>query len=92
MERIYSGKFQEMPSGGTDITIERKYESYNITIKLVFRDGWGSEPFIRLYFEYIHNSNLILLVFCDIKTLNTIRDRWYHFYKEKANLEKSKIF
>ena len=91
IERIKSGKFQKMPSGGDIITIQRKYESKNIMIKLNFLDGWGSEPYVNLYLGYIHNSNIILLVFSDINTLNILRDRWNHFYKEKANLENSII-
>ena len=81
IERIKSDKFQEIPSGGDIITIRRKYESKNIMINLIFDDGWGSESYIRKYWGYIHRSNIILLVFSDIKTLNTLRDSRYHFYK-----------
>ena len=41
--------------------------------------------------QYIRKSDIVLLVFSTIETLNTIRERWYNFYKENANLEISKF-
>ena len=63
----------------------------NLIINLLFKDTAGHERFQEVPLQYIRDSHIVLLVFCDIKTLNTIRDRWYHFYKEKANIENSRF-
>ncbi len=87
IERIKTGKFQEFYPGENIKIIRREYERKNIMINLIFCDGCGSEQYIKLYLGYIHNCNIILLVFDDINTLNILRVRWYLFYKEKANIE-----
>ena len=95
IQRIKDGKFNETVQATIYLDhfcIERKYEKKNLIINLLFKDTAGHEKFQDVPLQYIRDSHIVLLVFCDIKTLNTIRDRWYHFYKEKANLEKSKIF
>ncbi len=68
-------------------TIQKK----NIKIALCFKDTAGQELYKELPLQYIRNSHIVLLVFSTIETLNTIRERWYNFYKENANLEISKF-
>ena len=41
--------------------------------------------------QYIRDSHVVLFVFCDIKTLNKIKERWVKFYKEKANEDNSRF-
>ena len=41
-----------------------------------------------LLLQYIRNSHVVLLVFCNIQTLEVIKNRWYTFYKKNANIPK----
>ena len=96
IKRIYDGSFQEImfttANHYNDFFVKRKYTKKNITIDLRFRDTAGQERFQKsLSPNYIRNSNIVLLVFCDVETLNTVRERWYNFYKENANIEKSRF-
>ena len=59
--------------------IKRKYEKKNIIISLNINDVKN----INNYKGNIH-SNIILLVFCNIKTLNYIKEK-YILYNEKLN-------
>ena len=94
IQRIKDGKFNEMVQATTYLDhfcIERKYEKKNIIINLLFKDTAGHERYQEVPIQYIRDSHIVLLVFCDIKTLNTIKERWYHFYKEKANIDNSRF-
>ena len=94
IQRIKDDKFNETVQATIYLDhfcIERKYEKKNLIINLLFKDTAGQEKHQEEPIQYIRDSHIVLLVFCDIKTLNTIRDRWYHFYKEKANIENSRF-
>ena len=94
IKRIHDDSFQELmfsTHGMSDFFIERNYIKKNIKIALCFKDTAGQELYKELPLQYIRNSHIVLLVFSTIETLNTIRERWYNFYKENANLEKSKF-
>ena len=94
IQRIKDDKFNETVQATIYLDhfcIERKYEKKNLIINLLFKDTAGQEKYQKEPIQYIRDSHIVLLVFCDIKTLNTIRDRWYHFYKEKANIENSRF-
>ena len=94
IKRIYDGSFQDTmfsTHGFEDFFVKRKYNKKNLTISLCFKDTAGQERYQELPLQYIRNSHIILLVFCNIETLNTIRERWYQFYKEKSNLDISKF-
>ena len=94
IQRIKDGKFNETVQATIYLDhfcIERKYEKKNLIINLLFKDTAGQEKYQEQPIQYIRDSHIVLLVFCDIKTLNTIRDRWYHFYKEKENIENSRF-
>ena len=94
IKRIHDDSFQELmfsTHGMSDFFIERNYTKKNIKIALCFKDTAGQELYKELPLQYIRNSHIVLLVFSTIETLNTIRERWYNFYKENANLEKSKF-
>ena len=72
--------------------IKRKYEKKNIIISLNLIDSdcnQNNEKNIPK--QYIRDSHIVLLVFCDIKTLNLIKDSWYKSYKEKANIKNSRF-
>ena len=94
IKRIHDDSFQELmfsTHGMSDFFIERNYTKKNIKIALCFKDTAGQELYKELPLQYIRKSDIVLLVFSTIETLNTIRERWYNFYKENANLEKSKF-
>ena len=94
IQRIKDDKFNETVQATIYLDhfcIERKYEKKNLIINLLFKDTAGQEKHQEEPIQYIRDSHIVLLVFCDIKTLNTIRDRWYHFYKEKANIDNSRF-
>ena len=94
IQRIKDDKFNETVQATIYLDhfcIERKYEKKNLIINLLFKDTAGHERFQEVPLQYIRDSHIVLLVFCDIKTLNTIRDRWYHFYKAYANILNSRF-
>ena len=94
IQRIKDGKFNETIKETIYLDhfcIERKYEKKNLIINLLFKDTAGQEKYQEQPIQYIRDSHIVLLVFCDIKTLNTIRDRWYHFYKAYANILNSRF-
>ena len=95
INRIKDGKFQDIfpPTIWIDgVIIKRKYERKNIMIKFVFYDTPGQEIFLKtIPIEYIRNSHIVLLVFSDIKTLNSLKDRWYNYYKENVNIDNSRF-
>ena len=94
IKRIHDDSFQELmfsTHGMSDFFIERNYTKKNIKIALCFKDTAGQESYKELPLQYIRKSDIVLLVFSTIETLNTIRERWYNFYKENANLEISKF-
>ena len=72
--------------------IKRKYEKKKkiISLNLIDSDcNQNNEKNIPK--QYIRDSHIVLLVFCDIKTLNSIKDSWYKSYKEKANIKNSRF-
>ena len=94
IKRIYDGTFQDVmfsTFGIGDFFVRRKYSKKNIQIVLCFKDTAGQESYQEMPVQYIRKSHIVLFVFCDIETLNTLRERWYNFYKEKANIENSRF-
>ncbi len=94
IKRIYDGTFQDVmfsTFGIGDFFVRRKYSKKNIQIVLCFKDTAGQESYQELPVQYIRKSHIVLFVFCDIETLNTLRERWYKFYKKNANIENSRF-
>ena len=72
--------------------IKRKYEKKNIMISLNFIDTSGQEQYQKtLPLNYIRNSHVVILVFSDFDNLNSLKRRWYSFYKENSNIDNSKF-
>ena len=72
--------------------IKRKYEKKNIMISLNFIDTTGQEQYQKtLPLNYIRNSHVVILVFSDFDNLNSLKRRWYSFYKENSNIDNSKF-
>ena len=94
IKRIYDGTFQDVmfsTFGIGDFFVRRKYSKKNIQIVLCFKDTAGQESYQELPVQYIRKSHIVLFVFCNIETLNTLRERWHNFYKQKANIENSRF-
>ena len=72
--------------------IKKPYKKLNLTMNLNYHDTAGQEKIISsLPKRYIRNSHIVLLVFSNIQTLNVIKDRWYKYYKENANIDNSRF-
>ena len=68
------------------INIKRKYDKKNKIISLNIKDIKEQDNFKgNIPMQYIINNNIILLVFCNIKTLNSIKEKWYKYCNEKLN-------
>ena len=92
-------KNSELKEHGNDLKdnngnfiLKRKYEKKNKIILLHLREpeyqqitGENIPP------QYYRDSHIVLLVFCNIETFNSIKDSWYKSYKEKANIENSRF-
>ena len=75
-----------------NFVIKRKYEKKNMMISLNLMDSncnQNNEKSIPI--QYIRDSHIVLLIFCNIETLNSLKDRWYTFYKENSNIENSRF-
>ena len=96
INRIYRNEFNENELSTVCIrfnpTIVKQYAKRNLTLELSFIDTAGQERFLGAIPElYIRNSNIVLLVFCDLPSLETLKDRWINYYKEHANIKDSKF-
>ena len=95
LTRIQDGTFSDetlQTTGYDKFCIKRKYEKKNVMIHLLFQDTAGQERFQQsIPDSFIRNSHIVLLVFCNINTLNSLRNKWVNFYKEKSNLDISKF-
>ena len=95
IKRIKFGTFAEKNEAtlGVDyFTVKKKYQNKNIMILLKYQDTNGLESMQGIIpQQYIRDSQIVLLVFSNINTLNEVINRWYSFYKENANIDKSKF-
>ena len=60
-------------------------------LNLNFIDTAGQEKFLSLSKQYIRDSDIVLLVFSNLNNLVTLKNRWYNFYKDYADIEKAKF-
>ena len=75
---------------GIDVVVlKRKFENRDLTMSLHIHDTAGQEVYKTIPLNYIRNSHIVLLVFSNIKTLNEIKNRWLHLYKEHSNVQNS---
>ena len=94
INRIVSKKFSEQMVSTTGIDkniIERDYKTKNLKMLLEFTDTAGQEQYCDLPKQYIRGCHIVLLVFCDLGSLEELKNRWFRLYKDNANLEKSKF-
>ena len=96
INRIYKNEFNENEL--TTVCIQRyphivkQYAKRNLTLELSFIDTAGQERYLEAIPKlYIRNSHIVLLVFCDLLSLETLKDRWFNYYKEHANIKDSKF-
>ena len=90
INRIKDGTFSDtyQTTINCDIFIKKKkYETKNISFSLIFHDTVGQETYQTLIpISYIRDSHVVLLVFSNLDTLAELRNRWYNFYKNNANI------
>ena len=95
IKRIKDGTFNEHVNATVGVRlfiIKKKYEKKNMMISLNFKDTAGQELFQNsIPVQYIRNSHIVLLVFSDIDSLNNLKDRWYSFFKQHANIDNSRF-
>ena len=95
IKRIKFGTFAEKNEAtlGVDyFVVKKKYQNKNIMILLKYQDTNGLESMQGIIpQQYIRDSQIVLLVFSNINTLNEVINRWYSFYKENANIDQSKF-
>ena len=89
IKRIKDGVFDEYTQttiGMGYSTINRKYEKKNLTICLNFLDTMGLENYQDIIPpQHVRNSQIALLVFDSVKTLNDLIEKWYQLLKENAS-------
>ena len=96
INKIYRNEFndEELSTIGIQLNppIVKQYAKRNLTLELSFIDTAEQERYLDAIPElYIRNSNIVLLVFCDLPSLETLKDRWINYYKEHANIKDSKF-
>ena len=67
-----------------------KKKNYN-EIKYEFYDTGGAENFNSLTKSYIRGRDIVLLVFCNLDTLEVLINRWYEFIRDNADISKTKF-
>jgi len=91
---IIKGRDNNISNNDKDgnFVIQRKYEKKNMMISLNLMDSNSNQNNEKnIPIQYIRDSHIVLLIFCNIETLNSLKDRWYTFYKENSNIEKSRF-
>ena len=95
IKRIKDGSFDEnykATIGSNFFFIKRKYQLKNIIITLNFQDTGGQEQFQSIIpLQYIRNCHIVLLVFADLKSFESLKNRWYKFYKKNCNIKNSRF-
>ena len=91
VNRIKYGRFEDVSTPTIFVEsfrIKRDYKQKNIKFDLIFYDTPGQESLEKaISIQYILDSHIVVLVFCNIETLNILKDRWYKFYKENVFID-----
>ena len=93
---IKNGEIKEhsndLKDNNGNFILKRKYEKKKKIILLHLKEPEYQQILgDNIPIQYYRDSHIVLLVFCDIKTLNSIKDSWYKSYKEKANIKNSRF-
>ena len=73
-----------------NFVIQRKYEKKNMMISLNLMDSDSNQNNEKnIPIQYIRDSHIVLLIFCNIETLNHLKDRLYKFYKDNVDTHNS---
>lgn len=83
----------ESSSGATSFQILTKdYKKKNMKMNLYFIDTVGQEKFINILpRQYIRNSHIVLLIYSNENNFETLKGRWFKFYKENCDINKAKF-
>lgn len=95
IKRITDKTFNDKNNTTIGFNVKNIIRDYNNksfkSIKYVFWDTSGSEQYNSIAASYIRDKEIVLLVFCDLDTLDSLKDRWIEYYKQYADTKKSKI-
>ena len=72
------------------LTKDYKNKSFN-KIKYQFSDTAGGEIYNSLTMNYIRGKDIVLLIFCDLNSLEVLIKRWYSFIKDNSDISKTKF-
>ena len=73
-----------------NFVMQRKYEKKNMMISLNLMDSDSNQNNEKnIPIQYIRDSHIVLLIFCNIETLNHLKDRLYKFYKDNVDTHNS---
>ena len=93
---IKNGEIKEhsndLKDNNGNFILKRKYEKKKKIILLHLKEPEYQQILgDNIPIQYYRDSHIVLLVFSDIETLNSLKERWYTFYKAHANIENSKF-
>ncbi len=95
INRIVSKKFNDntLTTIANEVSIVKwDYKKKNIKLKVAFMDTAGQERYQdSLPKQYLRGSHVVLLVFSNLKDLEVLKNRWYKYYKENSDTDKSKF-
>ena len=75
-----------------NFVLKRKYEKKDLIISLNIKDIKNQDNYKgNIPLQYIRDIHIVLLVFSNIESLNNIKERWYKFYNENANIKNSRF-
>jgi len=79
------------PTIGFDyFTTTKKFDNKSFkSIKYIYWDTAGTENYNSITKRYIQDKDIILLIFCDLNSLEALKERWYELVKELIDVKKS---
>ena len=94
IERIVNNNFNEnqLTTMATDtLYITREYKKKNLKMRLNFIDTAGQERYCQIPIQYIRDCHIVILIYSNLEDLDELKNRWFKFYKENSNTNKSKF-
>ena len=79
------------PTIGFDcLSTTKKFDNKSFkSIKYIYWDTAGAENYNSIIKTYIKGKDIILLIFCDLDSLNALKVRWYEFVKDLIDVKNS---
>ena len=79
------------PTIGFDcLSITKEYNNKSFkSIKYIYWDTAGTENYNSITKRYIQDKDIILLIYCDLNSLEALKERWYELVKELIDVKNS---